>query len=167
MPFHLPRYARGWPTPGPKETVALLAGLMALNAFAIDAMIPALPEIGSELGVGTENHRQLVVVTYFLGFGVGQIFWGTAGRPLRTQADPCRRSSALRRLCPARAELPQFRASDCRTYRYGRLRRGHPRAASWQWSAICSRARRWPEVMSLVFMVFMLVPMLAPNIGQS
>ena len=48
---------------------------MALNAFAIDAMIPALPDIGSELGVATENRRQLVVA-YFLGFGIGQIFWG-------------------------------------------------------------------------------------------
>ena len=31
--------------PGTKETVVMLAGLMALNAFAIDAMLPALPDI--------------------------------------------------------------------------------------------------------------------------
>jgi DHA1 family bicyclomycin/chloramphenicol resistance-like MFS transporter len=43
MPIHLPEAAPGQRRPGPKETVALLAGLMALNAFAIDAMIPALP----------------------------------------------------------------------------------------------------------------------------
>ncbi|HEU4876945.1 MAG TPA: hypothetical protein VFT07_03805, partial [Sphingomicrobium sp.] len=62
--------------PGRRETVFLLAGLMALNAFAIDAMIPALPAIGADLGVADENRRQLVVIAYMLGFGVGQFFWG-------------------------------------------------------------------------------------------
>ena len=62
--------------PGRRETVVLLAGLMALNAFAIDAMIPALPAIGAELGVEEDNRRQLIVVMYMLGFGVGQLFWG-------------------------------------------------------------------------------------------
>jgi DHA1 family bicyclomycin/chloramphenicol resistance-like MFS transporter len=51
--------------PGTKETVALLAGLMALNAFAIDAMIPALEQIGRDLGVADANERQLVVICYF------------------------------------------------------------------------------------------------------
>ena len=37
--------------PGTREMTALLAGLMALNAFAIDAMIPALPDIGRSLHV--------------------------------------------------------------------------------------------------------------------
>src|SRR5215213_9176538 len=62
--------------PGRRETVVLLAGLMALNAFAIDAMIPALPAIGEDLGVADDNRRQLVVVAYMLGFGVGQLLWG-------------------------------------------------------------------------------------------
>ena len=51
--------------PGRSETVVLLAGLMALNAFAIDAMIPALPAIGAALGVATDNRRQLVVARLF------------------------------------------------------------------------------------------------------
>ena len=46
MPIHLPPNEAGVRRPGPRETVALLAGLMALNAFAIDAMIPALPRSG-------------------------------------------------------------------------------------------------------------------------
>ena len=62
--------------PGTRETVALLAGLMALNAFAIDAMLPALPAIGEDLGVADENRRQLVVVAYFFGFGSTQLIWG-------------------------------------------------------------------------------------------
>ena len=48
--------------PGTREMTAMLAGLMALNAFAIDAMVPALPAIGRSLNVVEENHRQLVVI---------------------------------------------------------------------------------------------------------
>ena len=55
---------------------AMLAGLMALNAFAIDAMVPALPAIGRSLNVLRENDRQLVVVSYFVGFASTQLFWG-------------------------------------------------------------------------------------------
>ena len=54
----------------------MLALLMALNALAIDAMIPALPQIGSSLHVAEENRRQLVVIAYFLGFGSTQLVWG-------------------------------------------------------------------------------------------
>ena len=49
---------------------------MALNAFAIDAMIPALPAIGESLGVGQENDRQMVVIAYMIGFGASQLLWG-------------------------------------------------------------------------------------------
>ena len=62
--------------PGTREMTAMLAGLMALNALAIDAMIPALPAIGRSLNVAQENDRQLVVIAYFLGFASTQLLWG-------------------------------------------------------------------------------------------
>ena len=62
--------------PGTREMTAMLAALMALNAFAIDAMIPALPEIGRSLHVAHENERQLVVIAYFIGFASTQLIWG-------------------------------------------------------------------------------------------
>ena len=57
MPFSLHNLPGSGPRPGPRETIALLAGLMALNAFAIDAMIPALPAIGADLNVLNDNDR--------------------------------------------------------------------------------------------------------------
>ena len=62
--------------PGTREMTVMLAGLMALNAFAIDAMVPALPNIGQSLHVVEENSRQLVVVAYFIGFASTQLLWG-------------------------------------------------------------------------------------------
>src|SRR4030095_13119658 len=67
--------------PGTREMTRMLAGLMALNAFAIDAMIPAWPDIGQAMNVAHENDRQLVVVAYFIGFASTQLVWGPrAGR---------------------------------------------------------------------------------------
>src|SRR5437762_13694604 len=62
--------------PGTREMTFMLAGLMALNAFAIDSMVPALADIGRSLHVGRENDRQLVIIAYFLGFASTQLLWG-------------------------------------------------------------------------------------------
>lgn len=58
------------------ELVALLATLMALQALAIDAMLPALPIIGSELGAPDANSRQLVVGLYIAANGFGCLLPG-------------------------------------------------------------------------------------------
>ena len=57
--------ARG---PGFPEFVCLIAMMMALNALAIDSMLPALPMIGQALDVARENDRQWIVTAYVLGF---------------------------------------------------------------------------------------------------
>ena len=62
--------------PGFREFIALMAALMASNALAIDAMLPALPAVGEALGVVEDNRRQLVITFYLLGFGAAQLAWG-------------------------------------------------------------------------------------------
>src|SRR6218665_3949938 len=58
------------------EFIALMAALMALNALAIDVMLPALPYMGEALGVTNENERQLVISAYMIGMGVAQLAFG-------------------------------------------------------------------------------------------
>ncbi len=166
MPFHLPPAAPGARRSGPRETVVLLAGLMALNAFAIDAMIPALPAIGNELGVETENRRQLVVITYFLGFGVGQIFWGPLAdrfgrKPILATGVALYTAFAL--LCAIAGTFELLIA--------GRIAMGASAAVTRVLVIAMVRdlfeGEAMARIMSLVFMVFMLVPVLAPNIGQA
>lgn len=166
MPIHLPQTAAGARRSGPKETVVLLAGLMALNAFAIDAMIPALPAIGNELDVGTENLRQLVVVAYFFGFGIGQIFWGPLAdrfgrKPILATGVALYTGFAL--LCGIAGSFELLIAS--------RIAMGASAAVTRVLVTAMIRdifeGEEMARVMSLVFMVFMLVPMLAPNIGQA
>lgn len=58
------------------EFVAMIAFLMALNAAAIDILVPALTTIGDSFGVGDSNARQFVITSYVLGFGGAQIVYG-------------------------------------------------------------------------------------------
>ena len=58
------------------EFIALAAALMALNALAIDIMLPGLQQIGASLGVENENHRQYVITAYISGFGLAQLGYG-------------------------------------------------------------------------------------------
>jgi DHA1 family bicyclomycin/chloramphenicol resistance-like MFS transporter len=144
---------------------ALLAGLMALNAFAIDAMIPALPAIGASLGVEEENHRQLVVVAYMIGFGSTQLLWGPLAdrfgrRPVLAIGIALYAAFAL--LCGIAGSFPLLIA--------GRVAMGASAAVTRVLVVAMVRdlfeAEAMARVMSLVFMTFMLVPVLAPTIGQ-
>ena len=58
------------------EFVALTALMMSLVALSIDAMLPALPEIGRDLGVTRSNDNQLIISLLFLGLAVGQMIYG-------------------------------------------------------------------------------------------
>lgn len=151
--------------PGPRETIALLAGLMALNAFAIDAMIPALPAIGEDLRVADENQRQLVVIAYMIGFGSTQLVWGpladrfgrkpvlAAGVGLYTVfALLCGLASSFTLLIAARA-LQGASAAVTRVLVVTMVRD-------------LFEGEAMARTMSLVFMVFMVVPVLAPLVGQ-
>ena len=144
---------------------ALLAGLMALNAMAIDAMIPALPAIGADLGVGRENDRQLVIVAYMFGFGSTQLIWG----PL---ADRFGRKPVLAIgiiLYSAFAMLCGL-AGSFTLLIVARVLQGASAAVTRVLVVAMVRdlfeTEEMARVMSLVFMVFMLVPVLAPSMGQ-
>ena len=55
------------------EFVALMALMMSMVALSIDAMLPALPEIGQDLGVVRENSNQLIISVLFIGMALGQM----------------------------------------------------------------------------------------------
>src|SRR4051794_17111786 len=151
--------------PGTREMTFMLAGLMALNAFAIDSMIPALADIGRSLHVARENHQQLVVIAYFLGFASTQLLWGPLAdrfgrKPVLGIGIVLYGGFAL--LCAMAGSFPLLIA--------GRAAMGASAAVTRVLVIAMVRdlfeAEAMARVMSLVFMTFMLVPVLAPNIGQ-
>jgi DHA1 family bicyclomycin/chloramphenicol resistance-like MFS transporter len=58
------------------EFIALIALMMALTAMSIDLMLPALPAIGEAMGVADPNDRQIVIISYVIGFALGQLGYG-------------------------------------------------------------------------------------------
>lgn len=58
-----------------RRLAALLGLLAAFGPLSIDMYLPALPEIGQELGGGMEG-AQLTLAAYFLGMAAGQLLHG-------------------------------------------------------------------------------------------
>jgi len=138
---------------------------MALNAMAIDAMVPALPAIGEALRVTAENDRQLVVSSYFFGFGTTQLIYG----PLSDRYG--RRPVLIFCLvlyvvfglaCAVASTFPLLLAA--------RIAQGASAAATRVLIVSIVRDRfegaAMARLMSLVFVVFLLMPVVAPTFGQ-
>lgn len=144
----------------------MTAALMAMNALAIDIMLPALGDISADFGLINENDRQLVIVLYMLGFGVSQLFWG----PL---SDRFGRRPILRYtlLGYAAAGMACVFAPNFETMLLARVVQGMFAGASRVIAVAAARdlysGRRMAQVMSLVMIVFMAAPILAPSIGQA
>jgi DHA1 family bicyclomycin/chloramphenicol resistance-like MFS transporter len=147
--------------PGFREFVVLMAGLMALNAFAIDAMVPALPAIGETLGVLDANQRQLVVSLYVLGFGTTQIIYGPLSD--RYGRKPILVVSLLLYVVFA---IACAAAASFTLLLVARTAQGAAAAATRVLVVSIVRDRfegaAMARLMSLVFLVFLLVPVLAP-----
>lgn len=147
------------------ELVALTAAFMALNALAIDMMLPALGQIGDELGAARDNDRQLIIVVYVLGNGIAQLFFG----PL---ADRFGRKTVLMWALGGYmlGSVLSIFASSFSLLLAARAFQGVATAGT-RVAAIaivrdqCS-GRRMAEVMSLAITIFMAAPILAPGFGQ-
>ncbi|WP_340107719.1 multidrug effflux MFS transporter [Pikeienuella sp. HZG-20] len=147
------------------ELITLVASLMALNAAAIDIFIPALQNIGEALGVDAENQRQFVITSYLAGFGAAQLIYGPLAdrfgrRPVLFFGLGLYALGALAAVfSPTFGALLALRAVQ------------GVGAAATRVIAVtvvrdCFGGRRMASVMSLVMMIFMAIPVIAPNIGQ-
>ena len=58
------------------ESIVLMALMISLVALSTDTMLPALPQIGGDLGVLKANTNQLILSAFFLGLAMGQMFFG-------------------------------------------------------------------------------------------
>ena len=146
------------------EFVVLVAAMMATQALAIDAMLPAFPIIVEALHVANENHGQWILTFYMSGLGCGQLFWGVMSdrfgrRPVLLGGLGLYVLAAL--LCGLTGSFHTLLV----------WRFVHGLAAA---SVTVSRSvirdlysgRHMARVMSLTFVVFLTVPVLAPSLGQ-
>jgi DHA1 family bicyclomycin/chloramphenicol resistance-like MFS transporter len=153
-------------TIGLGEFVALMATLTALVALSIDMVLPALPVIGAALGVERANDNQLILSLLFLGFGLGQLFYG----PLSDASG--RKPAAFLGLCLFIAGcVLSLQARTFELVLAGRFLQGvgvaGPRTITLALVRDRFEGREMARVMSLVMGVFILVPIVAPALGQA
>ena len=147
------------------EFVALMASLMSIVALSIDALLPALPQIGHDLGVINLNNNQLLITMIFLGIGLGQLLFG-----------PLSDSFGRKPIVFIGFGVFIIASIICITTKsfelmiFGRILQGIGLASP---RTLCIAIVRdlysgdyMAKIISIVVMVFILVPVIAPTLGQ-
>jgi MFS transporter, DHA1 family, multidrug resistance protein len=138
---------------------------MAVNALGVDLMLPALAQIGRDLSIAAANHRQWIVTAYMLGFGAGQLVYG----PL---ADRYGRKPVLIATLAGFVAASIFAASSATfgALLGARVLQGLMSASTRVLAVAMVRdrysGRRMARTLSVAQMIFFLVPILAPTLGQ-
>src|SRR5262245_58771190 len=147
------------------EFIGLVAAMMSLTAMAVDVMLPALPQIGEALGVADPNDRQNVVIVYMLGFSLGQLAYGRL-------SDRYGRKPVLMvgMAIFIIGSLVASLASGFALLLCARAVQGLGAAAPRVLAIAIVRdrfaGRQMARVMSFAMAVFIIIPVLAPGMGQ-
>lgn len=145
--------------------MVLIALIISLVALSIDAMLPALPEIAADLMFEGANDAQYIITMLFIGMGIGQIIFG----PL---SDSIGRKPAINLgfVVFILGCLMSIIAQDFNDMMIGRFLQGlgaaGPRIVSIALVRDRFAGRQMARVMSFVMTIFILIPIIAPSIGQ-
>jgi MFS transporter, DHA1 family, multidrug resistance protein len=149
---------------GERELIWMMAMLMALQAFGIDAILPALDRVALALSV-EGNDRQFVIGAYLLAAGLGALVPGVLAdrfgrRPILLGAIIVYIVLSL-----ASAMVTTFNALIA-----VRAAQGFFSAAIMALPPAIIRDRvggdKMARMMSLIFVIFLMVPAIAPSIGE-
>ncbi len=151
---------------GFREFIALTALLTSMVAMAIDIMLPVLPMIGQDLGVADVNRRQLIIVSFTLGFAIPQMIFG----PLTDRFG--RKPLLLAGIAVFVAmSIVCILTRDFDGFLMARFVQGAGAAAVnivvRAMIRDCFSGAAMGRVMSFTFTAFMMVPVVAPLIGQT
>lgn len=149
-----------------KEFTLLIALMMSIVAISIDALLPALGFISRDIALTHPNQGQYIISVLFLGMAIGQLVCG----PL---SDATGRKKILYAgiglfFC---GSLICFFAQDLNTILLGRFIQGLGVAGPYVSAMSIVRDKyagnEMARVMSLVMLIFIMVPALAPSLGQA
>ena len=151
--------------PGFTEFVTLIALMISLVALSIDAMLPALPQIATDLGVTRINDSQYVISIFFAGMALGQMLFGPMSDSIGRK-----RSIMAGFVVFAVGCVMSVMATDFEAMLLGRFLQGlgasGPRIVSIALVRDRYKGREMARVMSFVMTIFILVPVFAPALGQ-
>ena len=146
------------------EFIAIVAGLMALNALAIDILLPAFPNISDAYSIDG-NGVQYLLLSYVMGFGAAQLFFGPISDRFGRRA-PLFFGLAVYIACAiAGSFAPSFEMVLVFRFIQG-LGAAATRVIALAVVRDTHAGRAMASTMSLVMMVFMVIPVVAPFVGQ-
>ncbi|KIC11313.1 multidrug MFS transporter [Leisingera sp. ANG-M1] len=146
------------------EFIALIAMMFATIALSIDAMLPALPEIGQSLSPDNINRAQLVLTSFVLGMGLGTFFTG----PL---SDAFGRKPVVAAGCVlyVLSAVTAWLSPSLEVLLISRVLMGigaaGPRIVGVAVVRDLYSGREMARLMSIAMMIFMIVPAIAPLMG--
>ena len=147
------------------EFIALMAVMTSIIAFSIDAMLPALPQIAADLGVADVNDRQLVVIVLFIGLAMAQLAYGPASDTLGRKP-----AAYIGFTIFIAGSLLCVFATSFHMMLAGRFLQGvgaaGPRIVSLALVRDLYSGRSMARIMSMVMGIFIIVPVIAPSVGQ-
>ncbi|MGB1310824.1 MAG: multidrug effflux MFS transporter [Leucothrix sp.] len=147
------------------EFIALMALTTSLVALTVDGMLPALPDIGKDLGVSDPNAPQLVISMVFLGMAIGQLIFGPLSDSLGRKPSLYIGMMVFIAGCLMAAFANSFEMMIAARITQG-IGASGPRIIPMALIRDEYQGRGMARIMSLIMMVFILVPMLAPLLGQ-
>lgn len=148
------------------EFCALTAYMMSLVALAIDAMLPVLDEIGTQLGTTHPNQPQLIIAFLFGGLMLGQVIYGPASDTIGRK--PAIFSGLLIFVigCLVSAMAESFEVMLAGRFIQG-LGVAGPRIVSIAIVRDLYAGRAMAQITSIIMGFFILVPAIAPALGQT
>ena len=147
------------------EFIVIMAALMSLVSLAIDALLPAMTNIGDTIGITDATNNQLLITMIFLGLGFGQLISG----PL---SDSYGRKPIIYIgfIVFVFASLICVFSTSLEMMIVGRILQGIGLSAPRTISIAMIRDRfsgnYMAKVMSFVVAIFILVPVVAPALGK-
>ena len=148
------------------EFVAVMAMLMALQALAIDVMLPALGRISGDLGVSDPNDRQLVIGVFLISSGLASLFPGSISDRYGRKPVIIGCLVAYFVISLASALVTDFTALLILRALLGIFTSG---LMVMPMAVVRDRfsGDRMARAQSLIAMTFMVIPMFAPLLGQA
>ena len=147
------------------EFIVLVSIMFGMIAFGTDTMLPAFPKIADDLKLLNVNQAQLIISSFILGTGIGQLISGpisdTFGRkPIIT----------IGLFIFIAACVAAYYAESLELMLVSRFIQGlgvsAPRTVTMALIRDLYSGRKMAQVMSLAMAIFVLVPALAPSLGQ-
>jgi len=151
---------------GAIEFVVMMALLMATNAYAIDVMLPALEGIRASFQIQDANSQQYIIFVFLGGFGIAQLFFGPLADCFGRRRPLLWGLGLYAVFSFACAYAPNFETLLILRFLQG-MSAAAMRIITFAVIRDIYNGRQMAKISSVVMMIFMVVPIIAPASGNS